>query len=51
MYYVNICKLKTSEKRKTEYTTAGTVPPCIDLEERFDNQGNVITVDLQWLEH
>ena len=30
---------------------AGTVAPCIDLEERFDNQGKVITVDLQWLEH
>ena len=27
------------------------VPPCIDLEERFDNQGKVIMVDLQWLEH
>ena len=41
-YCVNIrCKLKTSEKRRTEYS----------IEELFVNQGKVITVELQWLEH
>ena len=47
MYYVNICKLKISDKRKTEYSIAGTFPPYIDLEELFVNQGRVITVELQ----
>ena len=51
MYVVNICKLKLSEKRRTEYSIAGTFPRCIDLEERFVNQGKVITVKRQWLEH
>ena len=51
LHYVNICKLKTSEKRRTEYSIAGTFPHCIDLEELFVNQGQVITEELQWLEH
>ena len=51
MYYVNICKRKTSEKRRTEYSIAGTFPHCIDLDELFVNQGKVITVEIQWLEN
>ena len=47
MYCVNICKLKTSENRKTKYSIAGTFPPCIDLEELFVNEGKVIIVELQ----